>query len=98
MAPSAVAQCPHCGRPLRDTALGGLCPACLMRQALAGGSVDDSVIFSSLSPSAWTLVTLMADDEEFVTYLAREHAPDARGGRDADGSTPLAQLVVRKQH
>jgi hypothetical protein len=102
MPPSAVAQCPRCGRPLRDIALEGLCPACLMRQALAGGSSDDSVIFSSLSPSAWTLVTLMADDEEFVTYLAREHAPDAPegrgGGRDADASTRLAQLVVRKQH
>jgi hypothetical protein len=74
----------------------------MMRQVLASGSVDDSVIFSSLSPSAWTLVTLMADDEEFVTYLAREHEPDVperRGGdRDADASTRLAQLVVRKQH
>ncbi len=95
---SAVAQCPRCGHPLRDAALEGLCPTCLMRQALASGSSDDSVIFSSLSPSAWTLVTLMADDEEFVTYLAREHAPDGRGGRDADASTRLAQLVVRKQH
>jgi hypothetical protein len=103
----ADARCPRCGRTLRSSALDGLCPTCLMRQALAGetsadplatgvalagaaSAADSSVQFTAaLSSSSWTLVTLMADDEECVTYLARN--------RD-DASAALAQLVVHKQH
>jgi hypothetical protein len=76
-----------------ETALDGLCPACLMRQALAG---DSQAVFTSshsahsahsaLSASAWTLVTLVDEDEGFVTYLAQ--APDAQR---------LARLVVQKR-
>jgi len=89
-------RCPRCGRELRGSALDGLCPACLMRQALAAETApagEGSVLFTaSLSSVPWTLVTLLADDEECVTYLARE--------RQADRPDPdrLAQLVVRKQH
>jgi hypothetical protein len=103
--PVTPVPCPRCGRPLPHATLDGLCPACLLRQALAtqAGSVtfttgsaasagiatERALLTSSLSTSAWTLVTLMADDEEYVTYVAREHeADDAR----------LAQLVVRKAH
>jgi hypothetical protein len=94
------ARCPRCGRALRSSTLDGVCPTCLMRQAVAGDTPadetptiaagDSSVQFTAaLSSSSWTLVALMADDEEFVTYLARE--------RDA-GDAALGQLVVRKQH
>lgn len=91
-------RCPRCGRELRSGTLDGLCPSCLMRQALAGEDnagednprEDNTVQFTAaLSASSWILVALMADDEEFVTYLARE--------RNASDSA-LAQLVVRKQH
>lgn len=106
---AATARCPRCGRPLRGAALEGLCPACLMRQALASGTAeatpaasapsaalalapasapDASVRFTSfITASDWSLVTLLGDDEEYVTYLARE----SRESR-------LAQLVVRKPH
>jgi hypothetical protein len=99
----AAARCPRCGRPLRGATLEGLCPACLMRQALTTGDMPDAthaatdaapdprVTFTSfLTTSAWTLVTLLADDEECVTYLARE-------SREEHDSR-LAQLVVRKPH
>jgi hypothetical protein len=116
MTTPAPARCPRCGRELRGGALDGLCPTCLMRQALVGDtqtqasgslgsrscdSSDSSVLFTaSLSASAWTLVTLLADDEEYVTYLAHERDPAQE--RNADGlagtASRLAQLVVRKQH
>jgi hypothetical protein len=99
----AAAQCPRCGRVLQPGALDGLCPACLMREALASdvgdagevsGVGDGSVAFTtSLAALPWTLVTLIADDEEHVTYLAR--------GRSTSGSdaraTGLVQLVIRKE-
>jgi hypothetical protein len=95
----AAARCPRCGRPLRGATLEGLCPACLMRQALTTGETPDatnepSVTFTSFfTTSTWTLVTLLADDEECVTYLARESREDRQ-----DSEARLAQLVVRKPH
>jgi hypothetical protein len=116
--------CPHCGRAVHQTTLGGLCPACLMRQALTAGMPSDGpsdgvaftigspgspgaggTLISAFSPSAssassassaaaaaaaaaalpsstWMLVTLIADDEEHVTYLAREQ-PSAQAGAQA---------------
>ncbi len=104
MSAPTVARCPRCGSVLPVGALEGLCPACLMRQALASdaGATEASAegensrvqFTTSLSAQPWTLVTLIADDEEHVTYLARgreEAGSDAAAGR-------LAQLVVRKQH
>jgi len=94
-------RCPRCGRIVEDTALDGLCPACLMRQAFADDAPDsESVIFtSSVSSSTWTLVTLIDDDEQFVTYLTREHTagpsprPSPRRGRGEgeaqEHSTPV---------
>jgi hypothetical protein len=97
MATPAPGRCPRCGRELRSRDIDGLCPSCLMRQALAtdpdtpAADGDRSVLFTaSLSSSPWTLVTLLADDEEYVTYLARLASPLE--------SERLAQLVVRKQH
>jgi hypothetical protein len=104
----AAARCPRCGRVLQTgaQALEGLCPACLMREALASGTdigtgtgvdsaTDSGVQFTtSFSALPWTLVTLMADDEEHVTYLARGHEQE---GSDAPAGR-LVQLVVRKQH
>jgi hypothetical protein len=101
-APQAGPRCPRCGRPLPQGVLDGLCPVCLMRQAMgsepasaradpAADNADAVVFTTSLSSLPWTLVTLMADDEEFVTYLARE--PGKSGERER-----LGQLVVRKQH
>jgi len=99
----AAARCPRCGRVLQAgaQALEGLCPACLMREALASadsatdGGTDSSVQFTtSFSALPWTLVTLMADDEEHVTYLARGHEQE---GSDAPAGR-LVQMVVRKQH
>ena len=103
----AAARCPRCGRVLQAGALEGLCPACLMREALvsdaeqsevatgAAEAAESAVQFTtSLSALPWTLVTLITDDEEHVTYLVRgreEAGSDAAAGR-------LAQLVVRKQH
>jgi hypothetical protein len=63
----------------------------------AGASTgsDSGVQFTtSFSALPWTLVTLMADDEKHVTYLARgreQEGSDAPAGR-------LVQMVVRKQH
>ncbi len=94
-----MTPCPRCGRELPPTALDGLCPACLMRQALADDPPDsvshshsesesDSVIFtSSVSKSTWTLVSLVDDDEEFVTYLGREQAKPVK----------MVRLIVQKQ-
>jgi hypothetical protein len=94
-----MARCPQCGRELRAGALDGLCPACLMRQVMASDdtSGESSVRFTtSLSSTTWTLVTLLADDEECVTYLARPREND--GGPGANDTSPrLAQLVVRKE-
>jgi hypothetical protein len=92
-----LTPCPRCGRELPPTALDGLCPACLMRQALADDlpnsdsrakSDSDSVIFtSSLSKSIWTLVSLVDDDEEFVTYVGREQTKPVK----------MVRLIVQKQ-
>src|SRR5689334_10822150 len=115
MSAGAPGRCPRCGRELQRGALEGLCPACLMRQALASESGapaseggDGSVLFTaSLSASDWTLVTLIADDEECVTYLAHPREQDGdTNTADAARAAPaspgvraarLAQLVVRKQ-
>ena len=32
-------KCPECGTPLKSAALGGLCPACLLKQGAAGDMV-----------------------------------------------------------
>lgn len=99
-----MTSCPRCGRELPPTALDGLCPACLMRRALADNLSDsesDSVIFtSSLSKSTWTLVSLVDDDEEFVTYLGREQAERVKESRKkiATPRSQLVRLVVQKQH
>lgn len=104
--PAPAARCPRCDRPLRH-ALDGLCPACLMRQALTGTSPTDlaspaapgSVLFtSSFSPSTWMLITMIADDPEHATYLAQEQRDRGEGRKQDAGASPrLGQLVVRKK-
>jgi hypothetical protein len=78
-----------------------------MRQALAddlpgsdshfgSGSESDSVIFtSSFSTSTWTLVSLVDDDEEFVTYLAQQQVEPAAAA--APARLALARLTVQKE-
>jgi serine/threonine-protein kinase len=39
--PSDVPKCPQCGTPLPGGALSGLCPACLLAQGAAAGSVTE---------------------------------------------------------
>ncbi len=78
-----------------------------MQQALAddlsgsnSDSESDSVIFtSSLSRSTWTLVSLVDDDEEFVTYLGREQAKPLKEAmkKMATRRSQLVRLIVQKQ-
>jgi hypothetical protein len=64
--------------------------------AAAGSAAAVSAVqfTTSLSTLPWTLVTLMADDEEHVTYLARGRE---KAGSEATGGR-LVQLIVRKEH
>src|SRR4051794_4802148 len=46
-------QCPECGTPLKSNALGGLCPACLLKQATSGDTVNPgpALVFNPPTPS-----------------------------------------------
>jgi hypothetical protein len=45
------AKCPQCGTPLAPEALGGLCPACLLKQGVAEDTVTDGKQPAFVPPS-----------------------------------------------
>ncbi len=51
-------HCPHCGTPLKNPALGGLCPACLLQQGAGADTVTDAKQPAFNPPSVTQLAAL----------------------------------------
>jgi eukaryotic-like serine/threonine-protein kinase len=66
---TAARKCPKCGAAITETA-GGLCPACLMKQAMATAATIESADIQTTSPEIGTKVWYFGD-YELLQEIAR---------------------------
>jgi hypothetical protein len=65
-------QCPQCGTPLPGGALGGLCPACLLRQGVAADSgLDDKPNKAGFTPPSVAELARLFPQLEIIQLIGR---------------------------